>query len=75
MKAQLEELKNQKKTKEPILTGEEKASLVNEAEIKGTGFIMQMTCSEKGRVMIEDQRDNRRQRHLQALKESEKFVD
>ncbi len=25
--------------------------------------------------MIEDQRDNRRQRHLQALKESDKFID
>lgn len=36
---------------------------------------MEMTCSNKGRVMIEDQRDSRRQRHLQALKESEKFID
>lgn len=36
---------------------------------------MEMTCSDKGRIMIEDQRDSRRQRHLQALKESEKFID
>lgn len=38
VKAQLEELKNQKKVKEPIYTADEKASAVNEAEIKGTGF-------------------------------------
>jgi len=38
VKAQLEELKNQKKVHEPILTAEEKASAINEAEIKGTGF-------------------------------------
>ena len=43
MKAQLEELKNQKKVREPILTADEKASAVNEAEIKGTGYIMDMT--------------------------------
>jgi len=60
VKAQLEELKTQKKTSEPILTADEKASALNEAEIKGTGFIMEMTCSDKGRKMIEDQRDSRR---------------
>lgn len=60
VKAQLEELKNQKKVNEPILTQEEKASVVNEAEIKGTGFIMSMTQSDKGRTMIENQRDSRR---------------
>lgn len=54
VKAQLEELKNQKKVKEPILTNDERASAVNEAEIKGTGFLMEMTCSDKGRVMIEN---------------------
>lgn len=36
---------------------------------------MEMTTSDKGRSMIEDQRDSRRQRHLQALKESQKFID
>jgi hypothetical protein len=54
---------------------DEKASLINEAEIKGTGFQMTMTCSDKGREMLEDQRDSRRQRHLKALKESEKFIE
>ena len=34
--------------------------MVNEAEIKGTGFIMSMTQSDKGRTMIENQRDSRR---------------
>ena len=34
----MEELKNMKKVSEPILTAEEKASKVNKAEIKGTGF-------------------------------------
>ena len=37
-KEQLEALKNMKKVSEPILTQEEKASKVNKAEIKGTGF-------------------------------------
>lgn len=42
-----------KKTSEPILTVEEKASRINKAEIKGTGFQMTMVCSEKGRSMLE----------------------
>ena len=39
------------------------------------GFNMEMVCSEKGKNMIELQRDNRRQRHIEALKEAEKFVE
>ena len=74
-KEQLEALKNQKKTAEPILTQEEKASKVNKAEIKGQGFQMTMVSSEKGRQMIEDQRDSRRQRHIVALNESQKFIE
>jgi len=46
-------LRNMKKVAEPILTAEEKSSKVNKAEIKGTGFQMEMVTSEKGRVMIE----------------------
>jgi len=42
-----------KKVAEPILTTEERASRVNKAEIKGTGFQMEMVSSDKGRVMIE----------------------
>jgi len=34
----LEELKSLNTKKAPILTAEEKASALNEAEIKGTGF-------------------------------------
>jgi hypothetical protein len=75
VKAELEEMKNQKKAKEPILTPDEKASAVNEADIKGTGFQMSMIKSEKGRNMIEVQRDSRRQRHIAALKDSQKFID
>jgi len=52
-KEQLEALRNMKKVAEPILTAEEKSSKVNKAEIKGTGFQMEMVTSEKGRVMIE----------------------
>jgi hypothetical protein len=37
-KEQLEELKNMKKEKGPILTAEEKASKLNKQEIKGTGI-------------------------------------
>lgn len=55
-----------------MLTAEEKASKANKQEIKGTGmyfqinnrhligFNMEMFCSEKGRQMIEVQRDSRR---------------
>jgi hypothetical protein len=39
-KEQLEELKNMKKVKEPMLTAEEKASKINRQEIKGTGKVM-----------------------------------
>jgi len=46
-------MKNQKKEKVPILTPDEKASKLNEADIKGTGFQMNMIKSEKGRSMIE----------------------
>ena len=74
-KEQLEELKKMKKVKEPMFTAEEKASKVNKQEIKGTGFNMEMVQSEKGRSMIEAQRDSRRQRHIEALKECEKFVE
>ena len=66
----MEALKNQKKSKEPILTAEERASKANKAEIKGTGFNLEMTCSDAGRTMLENQRDSRRQRHIQALQES-----
>jgi len=64
-----------KKVAEPILTVEEKASKINKAEIKGTGFQMEMVSSEKGRIMIEAQRDSRRQRHIAAVNESHKFID
>ena len=64
-----------KKVAEPILTAEERASRVNKAEIKGTGFAMEMVTSDKGRVMIEKQRDSRRQRHIAAVNESHKFID
>ena len=32
-----------------MLTAEEKASRVNKQEIKGTGFNLEMYCSDKGR--------------------------
>jgi hypothetical protein len=74
-KEQLEALKNMKKVVEPILTVDEKASKNNKQEIKGTGFKMEMVSSDKGRVMIEKQRDSRRQRHIAAVNESHKFID
>jgi hypothetical protein len=36
-KEQLEELKKVKKIKEPLLTAEEKAAIVNKAEVKARG--------------------------------------
>jgi hypothetical protein len=76
-KSLLEEMRQASKSKkaEPILTAEEKASQVNKAEIKGTGFQMKMVSSLKGAEMIEAQRDSRRQRHIACLKECEKFVE
>ena len=74
-KSVLEDLKNQKKIKEAILTPDEKATIQNEADIKGTGNQMSMICSKKGQDMIEAQRDSRRQRHIAALKDSQKFID
>ena len=64
-----------KKARAPIQTADEKKSVVNKAEIKGTGFNREIVQSEKGKVMLEKQRDSRRQRHISALKESTKFVD
>lgn len=66
---------SQSKKEEPILTSNERATQVNKAEIKGTGFQMKMVESLKGAQMIEAQRDSRRQRHIACLKECEKFVD
>ncbi len=51
---------SQSKKEEPILTSNERASQVNKAEIKGTGFQMKMIESLKGAQMIEAQRDSRR---------------
>lgn len=63
------------KKAEPILTVEERASKENKAEIKGTGFQMKMLQSLPGATMIENQRDERRMRHIALLKECEKFVE
>jgi len=65
----------QKKVQEPIMTPEEKDTVRYKAEIKGTGFQLEMKTSHKGKTMIEKQRDDRRQRHIEALKESTKFID
>jgi hypothetical protein len=54
-------MKALKSVKTPTLTAEERASAQNEADIKGTGFQMTMVSSEPGRMMLEDQRDSRRQ--------------
>ena len=68
-KGVLDEAKKEKERKGPILTPDEKLTLQNEADIKGTGFQMSIVSSEKGRVMLEAQRDSRRQRHIKALNE------
>lgn len=65
----------EKKIKQPLMTAEEKLSQLNKKEVKGTNFQREMVISEKGKSMIEAQRDSRRQRHLAALKEAEKFVE
>jgi transcription termination factor NusB len=50
-------------------------SLIEDSAVKGTGFNMNIASSDKGRIMIEQQMDSRRQRHIVALKESQKFID
>jgi hypothetical protein len=65
----------EKKIRQPLMTVEEKLSKDNKQVVKGTNFQREMVISEKGKTMIEAQRDSRRQRHLAALKEAEKFVE
>ena len=71
----LQEAQSHKKVTGPLLTPEEMLSLIEDSAVKGTGFNMNIASSEKGRVMIEQQMDSRRQRHIVALKESQKFID
>lgn len=52
-KDMLDILKNTKKVKQDIMTPEEKAAVVNKAEIKGTGFNMEIVQSAAGKTMIE----------------------
>jgi hypothetical protein len=49
----LDALKNIKKVNEPIMTPEERQAVVNKAEIKGTGFNMEIVQSSAGKTMIE----------------------
>lgn len=65
----------EKKIRKPLMTVEEKLSKDNKQVVKGTNFQREMIVSEKGKAMIEAQKDSRRQRHLAALKEAEKFVE
>lgn len=37
--------------------------------VKGVGFNLQMNSSENGKSMIDAQRDSRRQRHLQSVRD------
>jgi hypothetical protein len=39
------------------------------------GFNLEAYSSDKGMTMLEKQRDGRRQRHLETLKECERFVE
>lgn len=43
--------------------------------VKGVGFNLQPFNSEKGKKMIDIQKDSRRQRHLHSVKECEKFLE
>lgn len=47
----------------------------DKSTVKGVGFNLQPFSSEKGKKMIDAQRDSRRQRHLQSYRECEKFLE
>lgn len=47
----------------------------DKATVKGVGFNLEAFSSEKGKKMIDLQRDSRRQRHIQSIKECEKFLE
>ena len=56
--------------KQPLRVGK-----VDKRIVKGVGFNITAVSSEKGRAMLELQKDSRRQRHLVAMKECERFVE
>jgi len=41
----------------------------DKATVQGVGFNLEAFSSEKGKKMIDLQRDSRRQRHIQSIKE------
>ena len=47
----------------------------DKAIVQGVGFNLEAYSSEKGKKMIDLQRDSRRQRHIQSVKEWEKFLE
>lgn len=47
----------------------------DKSTVKGVGFNLEAFSSEKGKKMIDLQRDSRRQRHIQSVKECEKFLE
>jgi len=51
------------------------ATVVNKADLKAQGHLGEVVMSLKGKTMIENQRDSRRQRHINRMKESTKFID
>jgi hypothetical protein len=74
-KGELEALKNLKANRAPVLTPEEQASTHNKAELKAQGHQGAVVMSHLGKAMIENQMDSRRQRHINRMKESTKFID
>ena len=47
----------------------------DKSTVQGVGFNLEAYSSEKGKKMIDLQRDSRRQRHIQSIKEWEKFLE
>jgi uncharacterized protein with HEPN domain len=46
----------------------------DKSTVKGVGFNLEAYSSEVGKKKIDDQRDSRRQRHIQSMKDCEKFL-
>ena len=77
MKADLDSQKETNKElteimkKDKMVSQEMKTFRDDKQVVKGVAFNMTAFSSEKGRLMIEKQRDSRRQRHIESLKQCE----
>jgi len=75
-KGQLEEFKSMQKqnVNQTKKSKEIQVAKADKSTVKGVGFNLEAYSSEVGKKKIDDQRDSRRQRHIQSMKDCEKFL-